>query len=245
MIYEFFRGFTILIIYFIVAASTALVLRHFLKPSREGMRKLLHIIAVLSVFVYLHAFKTYFIAAGAAAAFALLVYPILYVVERQFPKIMRKLSERKNGEFKSSLMILKLMFILLILIFWGGLGERGKPIIIGAVMAWGLGDAAAALVGKAYGKRRVKGRFVDNKKTHEGTTAMLVVSFAAVFVSLLCYTSFDWYFCLAIAAVTAPVCALVELISSGGMDTITVPLSASFLIYGLIRLIAACGGIII
>lgn len=240
MIEEFLRGFGILIIYFIIAALTALAMRKWLKPPKEVFRKTLHIICVCSIFIYLYAFETFYVAAAVAMVFGLIVYPLLKFAER-YPKLLRKLSERKSGEFKNSLLIVEVMFTLLILVFWGLLGDSGKPIIMASVMAWGFGDAAAALVGKAKGKRYVNHKWVDQGKTFEGSLAMSIVSFFAIFITFLCYAPHAWYISLLIGVITAPICAVVELISSGGMDTITVPISTSVVIYVLMCLLKGLG----
>jgi len=104
-----------------------------------------------------------------------------------------------------------------------------------------LGDAAAALVGKSIGRRRIEHRFVEGKKTVEGTCAMLAFSFLGVFAAMAAGSSQPWYCCLAIAAVVAPICAIVELFSMRGMDTVTVPLSAAASTYGAVALVMALG----
>jgi len=108
-------------------------------------------------------------------------------------------------------------------------------------MAWGFGDSLAALVGKAYGKNIVKSRYTDGKKTVEGTITMFLAAFIAIFIVLLISTSFPWYLCLLAASIVAPICALVELISHHGFDTITVPLSVAVPLYFIMVLFSFMG----
>ena len=65
----------------------------------------------------------------------------------------RLTSERSPGELRKSLCALCLMFMLVTAVCWGWLGER--RLALAAIFAWGPGDAAAALIGKRYGKTRL------------------------------------------------------------------------------------------
>ncbi len=154
------------------------------------------------------------------------MYPVLKLVEHSsFYK--RIAVEREGGEFKSSLIIVQVSIATLIFIFWGLLGEEWRYIAVVAVMAWGFGDAAAALVGKAIGRRRIMHPRIEGAKTYEGTLAMFIVAGLAIFFSLLIYAGQPWYVSFIVALLVAPVCAAVELFSNRGMDTLTVPLSTA------------------
>lgn len=122
--------------------------------------------------------------------FIAMVYPILVFAER-IPGYSELLTERKRGEIKSSLVVVFSMFTVLICVCWGWLGER--YLVIASVLAWGLGDAAAALIGKRFGKHYIEGKFVEGRKTLEGTLAMFVVSFVSVLIILLVQGSVEWY----------------------------------------------------
>ena len=76
----------------------------------------------------------------------------------------------------------------------------------------------------------------------EGTFAMFVVAGLAIFFTLLIYAGHPWQMSLAVAALVAPVCATVELLSSRGMDTLTVPLATAFTILSWISLFSFMGG---
>lgn len=56
----------------------------------------------------------------------------------------------------SFIMLFGLMTILMA-VFWGIFGEVHKYIAIAAIMAWGPGDAAAAIVGKKWGRHKRTG----------------------------------------------------------------------------------------
>lgn len=233
MQHEFLTGFGILVIYFIICASGALLLRRLVKMPKEVFRKILHIILLGSIFIWTYAFETWWVSAIGTVAFIALVYPILVFAER-IPGYSKLLTERKHGEIKRSLVVVFTMFATLICVCWGWLGER--YLVIAAVFAWGLGDAAAALVGKRYGQHYIEGKLVEGRKSLEGTLAMFVVSFLSVLAVLLIQGSIEWYGCIPIALVTGAGCAVVELYTKNGMDTLTCPFAAAVIMIPLIRL---------
>lgn len=235
MISEMIRGFGILILYLLIGAGSALLITGWLRFPREARRKSVHILFILTVFVYMYAFETWQAALGTALLFAAILYPVIPLLER-VPRIMDFVNQRAKGELRSSLVGVQLMFAALIVVFWGALGGEWKYIIVVAVLAWGFGDAAAAIVGKAIGKHTFHSRWIEGAKTLEGSLAMAGVSFIAILASLLAYAGIPWYGCLLVAALVAPVCAVVELFSHKGTDTVTVPIAAAFLTYGLITL---------
>ena len=65
---------------------------------------------------------------------------------------------------------------------------------------------------------------------------MFIVSFLSVLVVLLTNGKVAWYASLPIAVLTAAVCAVVELFTRNGMDTLTCPLAAAAVILPLVHL---------
>ena len=126
------------------------------------------------------------------------------------------------------------MFALVIAVCWGWLGDR--YLVLASVYAWGFGDAAAALVGKRFGRHKLKFRFLDGKKSLEGTLAMFIVSFVSVAVVLQIRGGIPAPGGFVTAAVTALVAALVELYSRGGNDTFTCPLASMAVMLPLLHL---------
>jgi dolichol kinase len=240
MLPEVLTGFGMFVGYYAIAASSLLMIRAFLKPPKELFRKLLHVACFMSVLVLLYAFDTWYLAMFTAIVFALALYPAITYIER-FPKIMEMLIQRKSGEIKSSLVIVFFMMAMLIAIFWGWQGEQWKYIITVSVMAWGFGDAAAALVGKAIGRNPIKHPWVDGAKTMEGAIAMGSVSAVVIFLTLMLYTTLPWYLCMAGALLVAPISAVAELISHHGLDTITVPFATAIPIFSLMTLFTFMG----
>lgn len=231
--FEFMIGYGILLGYFAVCASAALILRQLVTIPTEVFRKTLHVILLGSIFVLTYKFTRWQLAALAAIVFMAMVFPILVFAER-LPGYAQLLTERKKGEIKQSLVVVFSMFAVLICFCWGWLGQ--KYLVIASVLAWGLGDAAAALVGKRFGQHFIEGKLVEGRKSCEGTLAMFVVSFISVLVVLSVNGPLGWYSYVPIAIVTAAVCAVVELYTKGGMDTLTCPFSAALTLILLLHL---------
>jgi len=236
-------GAGILLAYYIVFVTLLpLLLKYWLKVPTEFIRKTHHIGYTLSIFLLLRLFSTWYFAVGAASLLAILGYPALLLIEKT--TFYRKhFVDRTSGEgeLRKQLVYVQFSFALLIFIFWGLLGTSWHYIAAVAVMAWGFGDAAAALVGKAIGRRRNLHRLIEKAKTFEGTMAMIIVAGAALFLTLLFYAGLPWLHSLLISIVVAPVCGIVELFSRKGTDTITVPFTASILIFPLVQLLAFLG----
>lgn len=233
---EFLAGYGILLGYFAVCATGALVLRRLVAVPTEVFRKTLHIILLGSIFVLVYAFKTWWISAVSTIVFAAMVYPVLMFAER-IPGYSKLLTERKSGEIKKSLIVVFTMFFVLICVCWGWLEQ--KYFIVASVLAWGLGDAAAALVGKRFGQHYLEGKLIEGRKSLEGTVSMFAVSFVSVLIVLLISSTLDWRSSIPIAAVTAAVCSVVELYTKGGMDTITCPFAAAAIMIPLVLLFGA------
>lgn len=226
---------------FIVALGLpAILLKACVDVPSELMRKLYHFVITLSIFPLVTVFSTWTGAVLAALTLVVLAYPALALVEHA--SLYRRIAvEREGGEFKRSLVIVQASMALLIAVFWGLLGSEWKYVAVVAVMAWGFGDAAAALVGKRFGRRRIRHPRIEGTKTLEGTQAMWVTAGAAVFLTLVVYAGYAWDVSLAVAMLVAPVCALVELFSNRGMDTLTVPITAGLAVVSLMSLFSHLG----
>jgi len=233
---ETLLGVGMILLYFAVCASSALVMHYFLPIPSEVFRKLLHMILLGSLSVWVAVFSSWQVSALSAVAFALIVYPILSLAER-IEGFSKLLTERKGGEIKQSLLIVFAMYAIVVCICWGWLED--KLLTLASIYAWGFGDAAAALIGKRFGKHKLQWKYIDGRKSAEGTFAMFAVSFLSVLTVLLVRGGLSPVAYVVIAAVTAAVSAAAELYTPGGMDTITCPLAAMTV---LLPLVAAFGG---
>lgn len=235
---ELLEGTKAVLIYFAIAASTALGCRILIRIPDELFRKILHCILLGSLPVFLFGFETWWMAALEAVGFAAIVYPLLAYLDR-FPLFEKLTTERKHGELQHSLLLVFHMFAIVMAVCWGWLGDR--YLAMAAVFAWGFGDAAAALIGKPFGKHKIRWKYTDGKKSYEGSGAMLLTSFATVSLILFFRGGFSLPVLLLISLLVALVSTLAELYSKNGNDTVICPLCA---MAALLPLVAMFGGLV-
>ena len=240
MLHNDWFGLGFYIGFLIVIGLPTVLLKVFFNLPFEVIRKMYHMVITLSIFPLVMLFENWYMAVLAAFMLVLIAYPLLILVENS-SFYQRIAVERQCGEFKSSLIIVQLSITLMIFVFWGLLGSQWKYVAVVAVMAWGFGDAAAALIGKNFGRRRILHHRIQGTKTVEGTEAMFFVAGLAIFFTFLIYAGQPWLVSLAVALLVAPVCAVVELFSNRGMDTLTVPISTGLAVLTLMSLFAFLG----
>ncbi len=234
---EFWLGLGHVMAYFISAAAAAFLCRAFLPIPTEIFRKTLHMILLGSLPFFTFGFENWWVSAAAAVFIAVSVYPVLKFFER-FRSYSSFTTERRSGELKSSLLLVFGMFAAVIAVCWGWLGDRW--LVVASIYAWGFGDAAAALVGKRFGRHKLAWKRLDGKKSLEGSAAMFAVSFASVAAVLSLRGGLALPALLAASLAAAAVSTLVELYTSGGYDTVTCPLAAMAVLLPLLKLM---GGI--
>ena len=206
---------------FIVPAVLILIPVRFLtKLPSYVFRKLLHIVAFSCVTLMILSAKSWQAAALTSVLIAVAVYPILAAL-KSAPWFEKLFVQKSAGEIKKSLLLLFFMFAALISVSWG---VFGKPhLAAAAILMWGTGDAAAALVGIPHGRHKVRSRLTDGKKSWEGSLAMLAVSFISGMIVLSAVQKTA----LPQAALSAGLGALLgtvtELFSPSEYDTVTVP----------------------
>ncbi|NLW71223.1 MAG: phosphatidate cytidylyltransferase [Eubacteriaceae bacterium] len=222
-----------ILLYYLIAALTAFTLRSLIKINDELFRKGLHCILLGSLAVWLKGFTTWQYAAISCLVFAAAVYPLLALAGR-LKGFTAFMNERKSGEFKSSLLLVFVMFALEIFLCWGWFGE--KILVFAGVYAWGFGDAAAALVGRRFGKHTLEGRHIEGKKSLEGSLAMFVTSFICVGTVMLIRGNLPLYGYIVLPFAMGAVSAVVELYSMRGTDTITCPLAATAVMLALLSI---------
>lgn len=231
---ELLHGVSVFAVYLIPAAVIMLTARKFLKIPDELFRKILHFILLGAYFPFLFAFQTWWISAGFAAGLIVIIYPILALAGK-IPAFSSFVNERKKGEFKSSMVLALATVMFSISICWGLFGDR--LLTLACVYAWGVGDAFAALIGKQFGKHKVGLPLADPRKSWEGSAAMFVSSVLSVLTVLLVRGGLGFFPCLLISLLAAAVTTYVELITKGGLDTVTCPAAAMAVILPLIHLL--------
>ncbi len=95
------------------------------------------------------------------------------------------------------------------------------------VLVMGYGDGLAALIGRKWGKHKLN--IPSGGKTWLGTLVMFLVSFLVTLIGLM-LVSLSLGSALAIALLVGVVSAFVEAITPLGLDNLTVPLLAAFIV---------------
>lgn len=198
----------------------------------EVVRKAQHLGYGGSIWLLLTWFDRWYLALAASSLLVAVAYPALLALERH-PGYARTFPDRaaERGELRCSLLWVQASFALNLALFWGLAGAVGRTALASGVMAWTLGDALAALIGRAFGRHAANGRFLAGDKTAEGTTAMAVAAGTAVTVTAAAYGGVDLGSALAAGLVAGPVAAAVELYSPHGTDTLTLPAAASGVVW--------------
>lgn len=230
---EFLHGAGIVCIYYIVAASAALWIRHFIKIPDEPFRKLLHFILLFSYLPFAFAFETWWISVLLTIILEILIYPILVLAEK-LPMFSSFVNERKHGEFKQSLLLAFTMLAVCNTVCWGLLGD--KYLGLACMYAWGVGDAFAALIGKRFGKHKITWKYADRHKSVEGSAAMFVTSAIAIACVLLAHNHLTLPAYIVISITGSAVSTLVELVTKDGRDTIYCPAAAMAVMLPLMAL---------
>ena len=233
---EFLQGALIFLGYIFVFGTIIFGLRAIIKIPDELFRKILHFLLLGAYLPILFGFQTWWKPLILVAGLIVVFFPILYFLAK-IPGFTAFVYERKNGEFKDSMVLALSVILVSVAIGWGILGD--KYLVLASVYAWGIGDAFAALIGKKYGKHKIKWKLADNKKSVEGTLAMLISSTISVTAVLLVRGGITPIPCFLIAIVASTASTLMELCTKNGYDTITCP-AVSMLI--ITPLLLAFGG---
>ena len=207
---------------FIIPAALFLIFLHYaFGVKKEVFRKLLHTAAFSSTAVIVYHANNWQVACLTLIVFAIIVYPILHLAER-WRGYGDLFVQRRTGEIKKSLLLLFLSNAVWVAVAWG---IFNLPFVaVTAILMWGCGDAAAALIGKRFGKHHVKLKFADEKKTWEGSLGMVLVSTTVGIICMLFMAPMPWYQIIIMSVVTAVFGAFTELISHNGNDTVWVPM---------------------
>ena len=231
---ELLQGISAFVIYLTPAAVIMLAARKFLKIPDELFRKILHFILLGGYFPFLFAFETWWISAGFAASLIAVLYPVLALAGK-IPAFSSFVNERKKGEFKSSMVLALLTMVMSISVCWGFFGDR--LLTLACVYAWGIGDAFAALIGKQFGRHKIRLPLADPQKSWEGSAAMFLSAVISVLVVLLVRGGLSFGSCLLIALLAATATTYMELCTRDGLDTITCPAIAMTVILPLVKIL--------
>jgi len=173
-----------------------------------------------------------------SASFGLLIvliaYPIFSLLGR-FPTFSKFVNERKAGEFKVSLILAFFMLAVCSAVCWGWL--KDPYLGLACMYAWGIGDGFAALIGKQYGKHKIKLKFADPHKSVEGSLAMFFTSSISVGAVLTTHGHASPLACFLVPVAGAAAATFMEMVTPNGMDTVTCPVAAMTVMIPLMYLL--------
>ena len=233
----FLYGTLITILYIAVCVGIMLLLRRFFTIPDELFRKALHFVLLGAYIPLVFAFEKWWMATIFSASLIVILFPALLVAGK-IPMFSAFVNERKKGEFKSSMVLAVGMMVVSTLVCWGIFKDR--YLVLASIYAWGVGDAFAALIGKRFGKHKIKWKITDGKKSFEGSLAMLIFAILSVFIVLIFRGGIKIPYCILISLVSAIVCTFAELCTKNGLDTVICPTCAMTVI---IPLVALLGGL--
>ena len=214
------RCFGKFIMYIVPCVAILLVIRFFTKVLQFVFRKLLHLVAFSCTVFMIIVSENWQAVSLTSCLIAVLIYPLLAILEKEswFNNLF---VQKKSGEIKKSLLMLFFMFAAVTAVGWG-IFDRPYDAAT-AILMWGAGDAAAALIGIPFGKHKVQLEFTDGKKSWEGTAAMFLVSLICGLAVFVLYCNFLFWKSVLPILVGAVVGAVTEACSPSEYDTVTVP----------------------
>lgn len=215
--------------YIVACAVSLIALRVVLKIPDYIFRKLLHGVAFTSILPLVLCTDQWLMAVLVEIVFLIVIIIALHLGEH-FSFYSSLFVEKGKHEVITSFVLLFSLITVLMAVYWGGFGAEHKYIAVAAIMAWGPGDAMAAIIGKNFGKHKLQGVHIEGIKSVEGSIAMGVTSFLCTLPVLLTMSSLPWHISLLFAIVIAPVAALTELYTKHGLDTVTVPIISSVIL---------------
>ena len=231
---EFIFGAGAVYLYIILAACSAFVVRKCIKIPDELFRKILHFILLGGYIPLVFGFDTWWMASLLAAGLIGVFYPVITLVQK-LPAFASFINQRSDGEIRSSMILALSVMAVSTCVCWGIFGDR--YLVLACVYAWGVGDAFAALVGKRFGRNKIKLPFADPHKSVEGSAAMFVTSAVAVTAVLILRGGLGVGECILAAVAAVAVSTVVELCSKDGYDTFTCPAAAMAVLLPLIRIL--------
>lgn len=211
-----------ILVFLIIGISTAL--QKFKLVGDEGARKFIHI-GVSNWWILAWIFFK-----GDNAIWFAIIPPITFIALNYYSyktNLIKSMERSGNGNLGTVYFPISL---LILVIFTFGIINKPEIGAIG-ILVLGYGDGLAAVIGKAYGTKKLV-----NNKSLEGSLTMLLAS-AVVVLSVLLISGYPIVTGIIAALVISVLSTLVELYTPKGLDNLSVPLFSSLIIYVLLLFI--------
>lgn len=189
--------------------------------SKEGSRKVIHIIVANWWFIYMFMFNNILYA---------LIPPITFIILNIFSykyKIIDSM-ERDNSDSLGTIYYPISLFFLVIFSYL----IKDKIISGIGILILGYGDGLAALVGKKYNKIKLL-----NNKTLFGTLTMFIISTIISTIFLIVFKDLKTITLILVVFITAVSATILELFTKKGLDNLTIPIGVTIILYLLLNVI--------
>ena len=228
--YEAINTFLWFVIPIIILGIICILIRVFTKVPDFIFRKILHLIAVCVINVLVIVSIHWWVAEIILGISAIGLTVLLLIFEPT--SIYKKFFiEKSKHEVLISFLLFFLVVACLIAFFWGYRGYENRFYVTIAILAWGLGDAAAAIFGQAFGKHKISGKMIEGTKSIEGSIMCFVFAFIISLVLLISLIHIVWSLALIEALLIGVFVSLAELFTKKGLDTITCPFVAALILF--------------
>jgi len=189
--------------------------------SPEFTRKLVHISVAILIFFAPKIFERALPPVIMAVLFCIVAYAGIRL------GLLKSMHAIARGSYGT--LYYPLAFLILVVLFWNSHPE----IVSLSMLALGLGDASAAIVGESI-RHPIEFRLTADKKSIQGSIAMFATTLVGLLAGMIYF--FDGMVFSSGAMFTALVCSSLiatawEALSSRGLDNLTIPLSVSFVLF--------------
>ena len=202
-------------VYILAVIGVAFVFYKVFHMGAEGVRKFIHILVSLWVFILVNMYDSY--------AWAM-VGPVSFMIINFIAVYGGLASHLGMGNRKRDNGLIYYPFSLAVMVSLMYQGFLPSYAVIAATLMMGFGDGFAALIGTYWGKHKYVS--IGGKKSFEGSIVMFVVSL----IVMMLFTPCPWYWSIIIAFIAT----VLESFTPLGFDNITVPLITA-LIMGLLK----------
>jgi len=211
------RALIISVVYVGAVVAASELLRRATGKGGEFTRKFVHVGIGLWIVPTIILFETWYWAALPPAAAVVMNFASLRL------RLIKSIERGQTADYGT--VLFPLSFVICIAAFFRTAAPEAAA---AGIIVMALGDAAAAIVGRTFGRHPYT--FLGAKKSIEGSAAMLVVSWAAVFGVLVFFRTPSAK-AAAVAALLAAVGTALEAAGRNGLDNLTVPVICSTLAY--------------
>ncbi|NUN68920.1 MAG: DUF92 domain-containing protein [Bacteroidetes bacterium] len=211
----FFTGIVLFLVVMMIAAAE--LVRRLMYGNSEVTRKLVHVIAGI-----LMAFAPSVFHSGIPALLLSFLAIIGTFIAVRFG-LLQSLHDTERTSYGTTYH--PMAFFILVLAFW----EHAPQILTAAILILAVPDALAAIVGRSVRTPHVFS-FSTDRKTVEGSATMFIATTVCVGSFLSYHGYVTTYPYAVIALVTATVVTAWELVCTRGLDNLSVPLSAAFML---------------